>query len=77
MAITNSQAVPFGLLAMYAEDMYSPEAANKLTPSFDERIEKLGWTPHAIITAEDTVSSLVKDKVRADRKSTRLNSSHT
>lgn len=60
MPITNSQAALYGLLAMYAEDMYDPQGANRLTPVFDDRIEKAGWTPRALITAEDTLSSLIK-----------------
>ncbi|MBI3801941.1 MAG: hypothetical protein HY268_33845 [Deltaproteobacteria bacterium] len=61
MPITNSQAVPYGLLVMYAEDMYSPHAANTLAPPLDDRIDKAGWKVCATITAEDKIAPLIKD----------------
>ncbi len=44
--------VPFGLLAMYAEDMYTEE---ELTPPADARIAKAGWDIVAYLTANDVV----------------------
>ena len=72
MAITDSQAVKYGFLVMYAEDMYNPDGPNKLAPSLDDRIEKSGWTVCATLTAEDNFASLVappggKSKISGER----------
>jgi triacylglycerol lipase len=64
MPITDSQAVPYGLLVMYAEDMYSAKAANTLAPPLDDRIANAGWTVRATITAEDKVALLIRDPKR-------------
>jgi len=43
MSITDSESVPFGLLAMYVEDMYDA-AVGSLNPAADPRIAASGWT---------------------------------
>jgi hypothetical protein len=52
MSITDAQAVSFGLLVMYAEDMYTPGA---LKPALDPRILAAGWTVVSYLTAHDAV----------------------
>jgi triacylglycerol lipase len=52
--ITDSQSASFGLLAMYAEDMYSA-AVGSLNPSADPRIAAAGWTIVGYLTAQDAL----------------------
>jgi triacylglycerol lipase len=52
MSITGSQSVSFGLLAMYAEDMY---AVGSLNPAADQRIATSGWTIVGYLTALDAL----------------------
>lgn len=54
MAISDAQAVPFGLLVMYAEDMYAA-ASGSLAPPADPRIAAAGWTIVGYLTAQDVV----------------------
>lgn len=49
-----TNAVPFGLLAMYAEDMYDI-APGTLNPPADARIRAAGWNVVAYVTAQDVV----------------------
>ncbi len=52
MAISDQQAAALGLLAMYAEDMYSVGALN---PPADPRIAAAGWTIEGYLTAHDAL----------------------
>jgi len=52
MAISDHQAVAFGLLAMYAEDMYT---VGSLNPTADPRIAAAGWTIEGYLTAHDAL----------------------
>jgi triacylglycerol lipase len=54
MSITDSQSVPFGLLTMYVEDMYSA-ALGSLNPPADPRIAASGWSIVAYLTAQDVL----------------------
>lgn len=54
MPIADSQSVSFGLLAMYAEDMYSA-AVGSLNPPADPRIAAAGWTVVCYLTAQDAL----------------------
>ena len=49
----DQQAVGFGFLAMFAEDMYAP--IGSLNPPADARIAKSGWTIVAYLTAQDAL----------------------
>jgi triacylglycerol lipase len=51
--IADQQAVGFGFLAMFAEDMYAP--IGSLNPPADTRIAKSGWTIVAYLTAQDAL----------------------
>lgn len=51
--IADQQAVGFGFLAMFAEDMYAP--IGSLNPPADTRIAKSGWTIIAYLTAQDAL----------------------
>lgn len=59
-----TSAVSFGLLAMYAEDMYSP-VPGALNPAADARIAAAGWNVVAYLTAQD---ALIPAKGAANRK---------
>jgi hypothetical protein len=50
MPISDSAAVKFGLLAMYAEDMYDP---GKVLPKDEPRIKQAGWEVVAYLRAVD------------------------
>jgi triacylglycerol lipase len=52
MAISDQQAAAFGLLAMYAEDMYT---VGSLNPAGDPRIAAAGWTIIGYLTAHDAL----------------------
>jgi triacylglycerol lipase len=52
MAISDKQAAAFGLLAMYAEDMYT---VGSLNPPADPRIAAAGWTIEGYLTAHDAL----------------------
>jgi triacylglycerol lipase len=54
MPIPGSQSISFGLLTMYAEDMYSA-AIGSLHPTVDPRIAMAGWTVVGYLTAQDAV----------------------
>jgi triacylglycerol lipase len=54
MPLSNSEAVPFGLLAMFAEDMYDA-APGTLAPPADIRIAVAGWKVVAYVTAQDVI----------------------
>src|SRR5665213_431350 len=54
MPLSNSEAVPFGLLAMFAEDMYDA-ALGTLAPPVDLRIAAAGWKVVAYVTAQDVI----------------------
>ncbi len=54
MSISDAQAVPFGLLAMYAEDMYDA-AIGTLHPAADPRVAASGWTIVRHFTAQDVL----------------------
>lgn len=54
MTISDAQAVSFGLLALYAEDMYA-EAPGSLAPPADTRIAADGWSVVGYLTARDAV----------------------
>ena len=54
MSITDSQSVPFGLLTMYVEDMYST-ALGSLNPPADPRIAAAGWSIVGYLTAQDVL----------------------
>jgi triacylglycerol lipase len=55
MPLTNSQAVPYGLLAMYAEDTFAASPTNRKTPPPDPRIAAAGWSIQALAMARDVV----------------------
>lgn len=59
-----STAIPFGLLAMYAEDMYSA-APGTLNPPADARIAAAGWNIVGYLTAQD---ALIPAKGASNRK---------
>jgi len=59
-----STAVPFGLLAMYAEDMYAA-APGTLNPPADTRIADAGWNVVGYLTAQD---ALIPTKGASNRK---------
>jgi len=59
-----STAIPFGLLAMYAEDMYSA-APGTLNPPADPRIAAAGWNIVGYLTAQD---ALIPAKGASNRK---------
>ena len=52
MAINDQQAVALGLLAMYAEDMYT---VGSLNPPADPRVAAAGWTIEGYLTAHDAL----------------------
>jgi triacylglycerol lipase len=52
MATSDQQAAAFGLLAMYAEDMYT---VGSLNPPADPRIAAAGWTIVGYFTAHDAL----------------------
>jgi triacylglycerol lipase len=52
MTITDAQAVGYGILVMYAEDMYTP---GLLKPVVDPHIAAAGWTVVGFLTAQDAV----------------------
>ena len=54
MPLSHSEAVPFGLLAMFAEDMYDA-APGTLAPPADIRIAAAGWKVVAYVTAQDVI----------------------
>jgi triacylglycerol lipase len=54
MPLSHSAAVPFGLLAMFAEDMYDA-APGTLAPPADARIAAAGWKVVAYLTAQDVI----------------------
>src|SRR5262249_8036748 len=54
MSITDSPSVPFGLLTMYVEDMYST-ALGSLNPPADPRIAAAGWSVVGYLTAQDVL----------------------
>ncbi len=54
MSISDSQSVSFGLLAMYAEDMYD-QAIGALHPVADPRIAASGWKIVGYLTALDAL----------------------
>jgi triacylglycerol lipase len=62
--IADQQAVGFGFLAMFAEDMYTT-AIGSLNPPADARIAKSGWTVVAYLTAQD---ALFPDENAASRR---------
>jgi hypothetical protein len=49
-----NEAITYGLLAMYAEDMYHA-AVGSLNPAADPRIDTAGWTIDAYFTAQDAL----------------------
>ena len=57
MSITNSVAAPYGLLLMYAMDMYTglPEPRIIVTPPVDPRVTAAGWTIVAYVTGQDAI----------------------
>jgi triacylglycerol lipase len=61
--ITDQQAVGFGFLVMFAEDMYA--SIGSLNPPGDARIAKSGWTVVAYLTAQD---ALFPDENAASRR---------
>ena len=60
MPISDKEAVQYGLLVMYAEDMYVP---GRTKPAYDERIDHAGWQPVAYLTAKDAL--LAKESITA------------
>jgi hypothetical protein len=52
--IADQQAVGFGFLVMFAEDMYA-SASGSLNPQADSRIVKSDWTIVAYLTAQDAL----------------------
>src|SRR6516162_7652386 len=54
MTISDLQSISFGLLAMYAEDMYGA-AVGSLNPPVDERVAAAGWTIVGYLTAQDAL----------------------
>ena len=52
MPISDSEAVKFGFLVMYAEDMYTE--GTKI-PAIDPRIKEAGWEVIAYLTAQDAI----------------------
>jgi triacylglycerol lipase len=62
-SIADQQAVGFGFLVMFAEDMYA--TIGSLNPPADARIAKSGWTVVAYLTAQD---ALIPQKNAANRR---------
>lgn len=60
----STTAVQFGLLAMYAEDMYDA-APGTLNPPADPRIAAAGWKVAGYLTAQDV---LIPTRASPDRK---------
>lgn len=54
-AMTDQQAVAFGLLAMFAEDMYLGPNVGSLHPPVDPRVADSGWTVVGYLTAQDAL----------------------
>jgi triacylglycerol lipase len=52
MPISDAEAVKFGLLVMYAEDMYD---LGKTKPNSEPRIAQAGWETIAYLTAKDAL----------------------
>jgi triacylglycerol lipase len=52
MPISDAEAVKFGLLVMYAEDMY---VQGNTKPNSEPHIERAGWKPIAYLTAKDAI----------------------
>lgn len=52
MPISDTEAVKFGLLVMYAEDMY---AQGETKPNNEPRIAQAGWETIAYLTAKDAI----------------------
>jgi hypothetical protein len=53
MPISDAEAVKFGLLVIYAEDMYVP---GETKPNREPRIAQAGWEAIAYLTANDAPS---------------------
>ncbi len=64
MAISDAQAVSFGMLALYAEDMYALAPGSRNPPA-DPRIARDGWSVVGYLTAQD---ALFPGKGQAERK---------
>jgi triacylglycerol lipase len=52
MPISDAEAVKFGLLVMYAEDMF---VQDQTKPNSEPRIEQAGWETIAYLTARDAI----------------------
>ncbi len=76
MSITDSQSVSFGLLAMYAEDMYDA-AVGSLNPAADPRIATSGWTIVGYLTALDALIAAKGAPVRGPFYTRTRSSPHT
>ena len=59
--MTPEQSVPFGLLAMYAEDMYDVDQG-ALAPTPDLRIAASGWKIVNYLTAQDVLIPTVRNQ---------------
>jgi hypothetical protein len=66
MAISDKQAAAFGLLAMYAEDMYT---VGSLNPPADPRIAGAGWTIEGYVTAHCFISAEGRRAAAVERRS--------
>jgi hypothetical protein len=64
VTISDAQAVSFGLLALYAEDMYA-NALGSLNPPVDPRVAADGWSVVGYLTAQD---ALFPGKGQANRR---------
>lgn len=66
MPISDFDAVKFGLLVMYAEDMY---VAGQRLPRDEPRIQQAGWQVIAYLTAQDSILPKRKElEPRASKK---------
>jgi hypothetical protein len=61
LLMTPEQSVPFGLLAMYAEDMYDVDQG-ALAPTPDSRIAASGWKIVNYLTAQDVLIPTVRNQ---------------
>ena len=65
MPISDAEAVKFGLLVIYAEDMYVP---GKTKPNPEPRIAQAGWEAIAYLTAKDALMPKRKSLLAGQKK---------
>ncbi len=65
MSMSDAEAVKFGLLVMYVEDMYDP---GKTKPNSEARIAQAGWETIAYLTAKDALMPTRQSLLTGQRK---------